>query len=228
MSDQHTVKPATKRMDTKKLVMLAMFAAIAFLLMWVSKLLPPLALGFLDYDPKDIIIVISGFLYGPLSAVLISVTVSLLEMVAVSTTGPIGCIMNVLSTCAFVCPAALFYKRRQSLSGAAVGLGIGVLMMTAVMLLWNYLITPLYMNVPRETVEGLLLPVFLPFNLIKGGLNAAITMLVYKPIVQSLRKAHLVPASSGAGGGAKVSVTLISLFVLATFILFALMLMGVI
>ena len=45
------------------------------------------------------------------------------------------------------------------------------------------LITPFYMGYPREAVVELLLPAFLPINLIKGGLNAGITMLLYKPIV---------------------------------------------
>lgn len=64
--------------------------------------------------------------------------------------------------------------------------------MVLVMLFWNYLITPIYMGYPREAVVELLIPVFLPFNLIKGGLNAAITMILYKPIVKALRRAHLI------------------------------------
>ena len=48
------------------------------------------------------------------------------------------------------------------------------------------------MGIPREAVAELLLPAFLPFNLIKGGLNAAITMLLYKPFVTALRRAGLL------------------------------------
>ena len=64
--------------------------------------------------------------------------------------------------------------------------------MVLVMLLWNYLITPIYMGYPREAVVELLIPAFLPFNLMKGGLNAAITMILYKPIVIALRCARLI------------------------------------
>ena len=49
--------------------------------------------------------------------------------------------------------------------------------MICVMLLWNYLIALIYMGYPREAVVQLLLPAFLPFNLLKGGLNAAFTFL---------------------------------------------------
>ena len=64
--------------------------------------------------------------------------------------------------------------------------------MTAVMLLWNYAITPMYMNVPREMIKGMLLPGFMPFNLIKGGINAVITLMLYKPLISALRGAKLI------------------------------------
>ena len=73
-----------------------------------------------------------------------------------------------------------------------MGLVAGVCVMVPVMLLWNYLITPLYMGVPREVVEGMLLPIMLPFNVIKCGLNSALTMLIYKPCITALRKIGLI------------------------------------
>lgn len=212
-----------KSFDVKKMVTLAMFAAMAYVIMVFGRI--PMVM-FLKYDPKDIVIAISGFLYGPLAALMISLVVSLVEMFTVSSEGLIGFIMNVLSTCSFVCTAALIYKKKPSLKSAVVGLIAGALFMTAMMMLWNYFITPLYMKVPRETVAGMLVPVFLPFNLVKSGLNAAFTMLLYKPVVQLLRKTRLVPESDG--GSIKTGVIVISGLVLITFILFALVLKGVI
>ena len=95
------------------------------------------------------------------------------------------------------------------------GLLSGVAVMTPVMLLWNYIVTPLYMGYPREAVAAMLIPVFLPFNLLKGGLNAAIVMLLYKPLATALRKAHLVPEREGSsGGGFKLGITVVSAIVL--------------
>ena len=68
--------------------------------------------------------------------------------------------------------------------------------MVAVMIAWNYLLTPLYMGTPRADVAEMLLPVFLPFNLLKGILNSAIILLLYRPTVQGLRSAKLFPKSS--------------------------------
>ncbi len=62
--------------------------------------------------------------------------------------------------------------------------------MVCVMLFWNYLVAPIYMGCSRQAAAQLLLPVFLPFNLIKGGLNAAVTMLLYKPLAAALRRAR--------------------------------------
>ena len=147
--------------NTKKLVILGMFCAIAYAVMLVGRV--PIVL-FLKYDPKDVIIAIAGFLYGPLSSFLISVVVSFIEMISTSETGFIGLVMNILSTCSFACLAAWIYKKNHTLKGAVTGLVIGVVVMTSVMLLWNYLITPIYMGYPREAVAALLVPAFLPFN----------------------------------------------------------------
>ncbi len=134
-----------------------------------------------------------------------------------------------ISSGSFVCIAAAIYYKKRTLKGALAGLGIGVVLMTVVMLLWNYLITPIYQGVPRSVVAGMLMPVFLPFNLVKGALNAGITLLLYKPVVQSLRKAKLVPGGKGNGTGDKktsIYVTVIALFVIATSVLVILAMSG--
>lgn len=203
-----------------------MLCAVAYVAMLLSHVFPKVS-GFLSFDLKDVVIVIGGFIMGPLAAAMISVIVSLVEMLTVSSTGPIGLIMNVLSSCAFACTAAVIYKRDRSMRGAVTGLIAGVLLMTGLMLLWNWLITPLYMKVPRETVVAMLLPVFLPFNLVKGGMNAALAMLLYKPVVTALRKAHLVEESaSGPRKGTKWGIVLVSAALVATFVLLALVLAG--
>ena len=210
---------------TKRLTVCAMLAAAAYVVMAIGRI--PVVL-FLSYDPKDIIIAIGGFLYGPLSAMGISVVVSLLEMVTVSGTGFIGCIMNILSTCSFVCVASYLYRKKRTPMGAFMGLLVGCLVMTGVMLLWNYLITPLYMGYPREAVAALLLPAFLPFNLLKVGLNAAGTFLLYRPLSGALQKSGLVPLEESTNKGHFVGIALVAALLLATCILLVLAMQGVI
>ena len=185
--------------NTKKVTLLGMLAAIAYVVIFLCHFLIPPVAGFLTLDVKDTIIAISGFIFGPLSAALVAIVVAAVEMVTISATGLIGLVMNILSSCCFACVAAFIYKRKHTLKGAITGLIVGCLAATAVMLLWTVLITPLYLNQPREAVIGMLIPTLLPFNLGKYILNAAITMLIYKPIVTALRKANLLaPSSSDA------------------------------
>lgn len=183
--------------NTKKMTTLSMLCALSFIMVIISRALPPIVL-FLQYDPKDIIIALGGFIYGPLAALIISATVSFVEFFTVSDTGIIGLIMNIISSCTFSCTAAIIYKNKRTISGAVWGLIFGTLLSTAAMLLWNYSITPLYMKIPRQEVAALLLPAFLPFNLIKGGLNTAFTLLIYKPVVSTLRKAKLINPSANS------------------------------
>ena len=116
---------------------MGMFCAMSFVAVLLGKVIPNVV-GFLSYDPKDAIVAIAGFLFGPLYAVVIPVLVALVEMVSISGTGPIGCLMNIISTVSFALPAALVYKKMKSYQGAILGLATGACFMTMIMLLWNY------------------------------------------------------------------------------------------
>ena len=211
------------KMPIRKMVLLAMLAAVSYML--VSLVRIPVVL-FLKYEPKDVVITIGGFLFGPMASFIISALVSLLEMVTISETGPIGCIMNLLSTCSFACTAAFIYKRKHTLPGAVLGLTVGSLVMVCTMMLWNWLITPLYMGGDREAVEALLLPAFLPFNLLKAGLNTALILGLYKPLVTALRKIGLIQEGSTGKGNSKAGIYLLSGLLLITCVLLILALQG--
>lgn len=217
------------RMNLRTLSSLGMLTAVAYVVMYLSKLLPQVA-GFLQLDLKDTVICIGGFLFGPVASALISLVVALVEMFSVSDTGPIGMVMNVLATCSFCCTAAFVYKKQHTKKGAVLGLLLGVAALTVVMLLWNYLITPLYMGVERDMVKDMLVPIILPFNLVKGGLNMALILVLYKPVVTALRQARLVPESQAPfqkTGKVSMGFALFSFALLATFVVLALVLMGI-
>lgn len=213
---------------TKKLVTIGMLSALAFVVLLCTRI----KVNILTFDAKDSMIAIGGLLFGPLASVAISLIVSLVEMITISETGIIGLIMNVLASCAFACTAAFIYKKKRTLAGAFLGLFCGVLLSTSVMLLWNYLLIPLYSpGISRPAVAGMIFPFLLPFNLTKDGINAAVTMLLYKPLSFALRKASLLPPrsqKSSSNRGQTVGVMLVSLVVLATFVLWLLALKGII
>ena len=52
------------------------------------------------------------------------------------------------------------------------------------------------MKIPREAVAAMLPTVFLPFNLVKGFINSGLILLLYRPVVDTLRRAGLVEKTS--------------------------------
>ena len=226
MSSENRIN--NRSMNTKTMVSLAMITAIAYAVMLISKLLPQV-MGILQFDLKDTVICIGGFIFGPLAAALVSIVVAFIEMISASDTGIIGFIMNVLATCAFCCTASFVYKKKHTMAGAVIGLALGTIILAAVMVLWNYLVTPIYYKMDRAVVAAMLPTIFLPFNLVKGGMNMAAILLLYKPIVGALRKAHLIaPSSSEKKGRFNFGFLLFALVLLATFVMLMLVLAGII
>lgn len=177
----------------KQIAAAGVFCAFAFALTNLGNIIPIRFAGFLSFDPKDAMIVMAGFAIGPWAAVGITFACALLELITISTTGIIGFVMNVISSLCFALVPAILYKKNRSFKSAIIGLAISSAVTVAAMLLWNALITPLYMKVPREAVLDMLLPVFLPFNLLKCLINTSIVVFFYKHIMKALRKIKLIP-----------------------------------
>ena len=210
---------------TKKTTTIAMLCAITYVVMAVGRI--PIVL-FLKYDPSDVIVTLGGLIWGPMTSCIVSVVVATIEMVTVSDTGILGCIMNIVQTLSFACTAAVIYKRKHTMPGAITGLAVGCITSIIVMLLWNYLVTPLYMGYSREAVVELLLPVFLPFNILKGGLNASITFLLYKPVITALRKSGYVTTSAKEPRSRHTGLLILAALIIVTCVLFILSMNGII
>ena len=176
-------KNTRKHNYIKKMVLVAVFTALAYVVALVIRFpVPP----FLTLDLKDAVIAIGGMACGPISAVLITAYVALLEFISVGDTGVYGLIMDIISSVGFALTASLVYKYRKTFSGAIVALCSAVAVMTAMMLVANLVITPYYMGVSVEAVKGLIPTLLLPFNFLKALLNAGVVALLYKPLTGAL------------------------------------------
>jgi riboflavin transporter FmnP len=176
-----------RRYGTRKLTTMGMLAALGVVL--VALIHFPLfpAAPFLEYDPADIAILIGTMIFGPLAGFLLTVLVSLLQAVLLSAgSGWIGFVMHVAATGAMVVVAGNLFKHSKrhskSMAGAALSLAIGALTMTAVMAGMNLLLTPIFMGTPIDAVLEMMVPIIIPFNLIKAGINCLATFIIYKPI----------------------------------------------
>ncbi len=214
------------KLTTKKLTTLGMLSALAVIVNVLIRFPIVPAVPFLSYDPKDVVIVIGGFIYGPSSAVLMSAIVSVLELMYRGGTF-IDVLMNMISTLAFVLPASYLYKKNRTKKAAMQGLVIGIFVNVAIMLVWNYIVTPIYYKMPREAVVALLLPGILPFNFIKSSVNAGITLAIYKPLVSILRKGKFLGADNSERNISK-EIFYVGIFIVLTLFFFYLGFTGVI
>jgi riboflavin transporter FmnP len=191
--------------NAKKIVGIAAFAALAYAVTLVFRI----PVSFLTFDAKDAILTVAAFIYGPVAGAVMSLLVSLLEL-TISDTGLIGALMNFVSSAAFACTASLIYKFRRTFTGAIIGIFSAVAVTTGVMMLMNVLITPIYMGVERSIVISILPTLLLPFNFAKALMNAAIAMLIYKPVALALRRARLVDGKAmGTKFGKQSIVTIV-------------------
>lgn len=209
------MKNSTQKLN--RIAATAIFAAIAYLSMFLT----PFRVDFLTFDIKDAVMTIGALYLGPLAGLAMSAVTSLLEMFTISQTGIDGMIMNFVGSATYTVVAALIYTYRKSLKNAVLGLVAAILSMTAVMLAANLIITPGFKGVPVEAVIAMIPTLLLPFNLLKGILNAALVMLLYKPVTTAMRATRLAVGEQHKGTNKNtIIVTLVSLAVIAAALVF--------
>lgn len=213
-------------MNTKKITTIGILCAMAVVINVLIHFPMVPAVSFLSYDPKDIVIIIGGFIYGPMTALLMSGITSFLEMIY-RADQLLDLVMNMVSTCAFACTAAFIYKRMRTKKGALIGLAAGIVCNVIMMVIWNYIVTPIYYGMPREAVVAMMLPGIIPFNLLKSSINAGITLFLYKPIVTALRYTNLVEKKEN-GEKRNVGFLILGLFITVTAIFAVLAIQGII
>lgn len=194
-----------KKTDIRKLVIISMLGAIAFVLMLLEF---PLWFvpSFYELDLSEVAVLISGFSFGPLAAVMTETIKIILNLIFTgSITMGVGELANLLIGLSFVVPASYIYKMHKTRKNAVIGLVVGTLSMATIGALFNaFLLLPAYayfMSTPDVTytvsdfvylgtlVNPLVTNLFsfimfavVPFNIIKGILTGTIVVLIYKRI----------------------------------------------
>lgn len=185
-----------KRRKIRYITVTGMLSALSAVLMMVSFSVPFMP-SFIKLDFSEMPALIAAFSMGPLSGVMVCLIKNLIN-VCFTTTGGVGELANFLLGCSFVVPAGVIYYRQKNRKMALIGAIVGAVAMAAASLPMNYFVTyPIYSKfMPLETIVGMyqaiasgvdglfwcLLLFNVPFTFLKGGLDAAITFLVYKRI----------------------------------------------
>ena len=168
---------------------MAMLTALSIVSLYVIRMPLIPAAPFLEYDAADIPVLIGSMLLGPVSGIITLLAVCLIQALTVSaSSGWIGFVMHFVASSVLVLIASLIYKRKQTTTSLVLGLVIGSIAMTAVMIPLNLVFTGIFLGAGTQTVIGMLMPAIIPFNLLKAGINSAVTFAVFTPIKSILKK----------------------------------------
>ena len=168
---------------------MAMLTALSIVSLYVIRMPLIPAAPFLEYDAADIPVLIGSMLLGPVSGIITLLAVCLIQALTVSaSSGWIGFVMHFVASSVLVLIASLIYKRKQTTASLVLGLVIGSIAMTAVMIPLNLIFTGIFLGAGTQTVIGMLMPAIIPFNLLKAGINSAVTFAVFTPIKSILKK----------------------------------------
>lgn len=177
-----------QKLKSMKLAKMAMLVAISIVLVMIIHFPIFPAVAFLEYDPADIPILIGTFAFGPLSGILLTAVVSVLQGLTVSAaSGAYGIIMHLLATTALVTVSGLIYRKHKTKKTAVIGLIAGTIAMAVVMFFANMVVTPLFTGMPLAAIMKLM-PFIVLFNIVKAGINSIVTFIVYKRISPFLHK----------------------------------------
>lgn len=169
----------TNTWSTRQLVTMALLCAIGVLLSFIEFPLIP-GVSWLKYDASAMPAMVCGFAFGAGGGLAVGIVGAIIHGLLMADFS--GAVMNILVVIGFVVPAALVYKHGRTLPRAIIGLVASVVCAIIMAIVGNLVITPAYLGVPMEAVVAMILPILVPFNLLKGIINAALTLAVYKSI----------------------------------------------
>ena len=168
---------------------MAMLTALSIVSLYVIRLPLIPAAPFLEYDAADIPVLIGSMLLGPVSGIIVLLAVCIIQAITVSaSSGIIGFFMHFIASSVLVLTASCIYKRKKTTASLIAGLVIGSIAMTVVMIPLNLVFTGIFMGAGTQAVVGMLIPAIIPFNLLKAGINSAVTFAVFLPVSKVLKK----------------------------------------
>lgn len=191
--------------NTKTMVKISVLGVISLLLMQFEFPVIFLAPGFLKMDISDIPALIGAFAIGPMAGIIVQLIKNILHLFQTTTVG-VGELANFVVGSTFAYTAGYIYYKDKTFKKAVKGLLIGTLTMTIVITIANYFIMfPFYAKlygIDLDTIIGMgnainkniinlksmMLIAVIPFNLLKGIIVTAITLLIYKKVSPILHK----------------------------------------
>ncbi len=173
----HATGASSGAWTPRNVAICALFCALALVLSFVELPIFPAA-PYLKYDPSGIVGLCAGLAFGPG----IGAVVAVLPWIVHLFVEPFGAIMALFCSVVAVVPAALIYRARPTTGGLVLALVVSGVLALVAAILGNLVITPLYSGMPVEGVIAIIVPILIPFNLLKICINAVLAAVALVPV----------------------------------------------
>jgi ECF transporter S component (folate family) len=190
--------------STKNIAGMAVFSAISFV---VYLLEIPIFAGtpadFLKLDFSNVFVMLAGFMYGPIPAVIVVVVKELIH-ITVGTTGGVGEFANIIITLSYALLPSIVYHYKKGFKVVVITLVLACIIQSGVSLIVNrYINFPFFLEgVPFKVTDSTnamfstLWLYVLVFNVIKSIIISAVTILLYKRVSWLFKKINLQNSSN--------------------------------
>ncbi|MDY6062662.1 MAG: ECF transporter S component [Erysipelotrichaceae bacterium] len=190
----------------QKICIISILSVLSYLLMYVRFPLP-IAPSFYEMDFANIPTLFGAIFLGPYVGIGVELLRFLLKLIFIPTsTFFIGEFSGLMVNLALIIPVAIIYKQNKTYKNLIMALIVGIISFTLIAALTNYfIIIPMYVSVMKLKLEtiisighainanvnslwNLIWICTIPFNLIKGGLNALIVVMAYYHMVPIFKR----------------------------------------
>lgn len=172
---------STSSWNTKQLVIVALFTALCTLLSFVEIPIFPAA-PWLKYDPSACIAMLAAFAFGPVSGLIVGSCSAIIHGLILG--DPWGALITLVYLIFWTLPAALIFKAKQTRPWVVFGLVACAALALAATIAANLVITPIYAGMSVDAVAALIVPVLIPFNLLKTLINSVLLFALYNPVLK--------------------------------------------
>ncbi|HEW91973.1 MAG TPA: ECF transporter S component [Thermotogaceae bacterium] len=165
--------------NPKRLTVISIMSALATVLMLFEIPIPFLP-GF-KYDASEIVALITSFLLGPLSGIVVILIKDLLFFL-IKGAEPIGIVMNLAMGITFVGIAGLIYSLKKTKLRAIISMIVSSVVTIIVMDALNLIVYPMYLHIDVSVIINQYLLMITIFNLGKTLIASIVTFAIYKKV----------------------------------------------
>ncbi len=184
---------------TKNIAGMAVFSALSFVVYLLEiPIFASTPANFLELDLSNVFVMLSGFMYGPIPALIVCFVKELIH-ITVGSTGGVGELANFIITASYALLPSIVYQKNKGIKVVILTLICACVIQSGISLLVNKFINfPFFMGsvpfVPNEISEKMFSELWgyvLAFNAIKSVVISVFTVLLYKRVSYLFKKINL-------------------------------------